>query len=179
VNFQTPWNVIGGWVGSTFDPATASTDGFNPLFIVDTVFYAAIVAESTGTVSNIWLVNDGTMAGSGTPVVVFTAANGDTLATATNTVSLFHSAGYGALTLNTNAAVVAEAVYYVVFMFPTTISTVPEIVTSVGSGPQYNNRFGAYTNVVHGQTTITNPVPIGSTPLPMNGNYVIPWFGIS
>jgi hypothetical protein len=109
------------------------------------------------------------MIGSGS-IFTITDASGNNLSTASNSDAVLSTAtaGYAQMTLGTTVTPTAGAKYYVVFLFPSTVTAVsPFYGYSANSGAINAGsavRFRAYTAT--GQSTIPSPITINTTSFP-------------
>jgi hypothetical protein len=175
-----PWNTIGGWVGSTGDPA-ATNGSVQSALTIGTIYAAAFVADTATAFTNLGFTKSTTaMTGSGS-IFTITDASGNNLATASNSDAELSTstAGYAQMTLGTTVTPTAGSKYYVVFLFPSTVTAVPTFYGYSANSGAINSgsavRFRAYTST--GQSTIPSPITINTTSFPtvVGG---LPFFGV-
>jgi hypothetical protein len=176
-----PYNALGGWVGSTGDPAATAGSAQSALTI-GTIYAAAFIADTATAFSNLGFVKSATaMTGSGS-IFTITDASGNNLLTASNSDSVLSTstAGYAQMTLNSTYTPTAGTKYYVVFLFPSSVTVAPQFYGFGANSGAVNAggavRFRAYQTA--GQSSVpTSSFPITTTTFPtvVGG---MPFFGV-
>jgi hypothetical protein len=176
---RMPWDVFGGWMGSSFDIAFspfrfALTGGF--------VTVTGIMAGESGTAAKLVLQTSGDQTGTGS-ILQILDSGGNLQATVTGTDAAFTSATVGQveLTLSGGVTIVAGDIYYVAALWPASVTVQPALALDgldfIGSSTGAFARFA--TSPSGGQTTIPNPVPIGTYVDPTGSTAdTMPWFAL-
>lgn len=167
---RMPWNLLGGWVGSSYDQALAEISinlGQN-LFQPSTgsIYAQAVVVDTATAFSTVVLLGGAAQTGTGTLAVV-TDVSGNWVANVTNADAAFtgisSSLEYVNLTLNTPVTPsAAQEIYYFVLLCPTaTVSVAPQF----WAGAQLPNWISNQSEVAF-PSAAANFGPVTSIPSP-------------
>jgi hypothetical protein len=169
-----PWNVLGGYVASSYDPnlAIISINLGQPAFTPSTgfIYASACVTDTTVPFSQVAMIGDTAQTGTGA-ITVLTDVNGNLVASATNADAAYTGISatpqYLSLVLDSTVTPpAAGTIYYLMQLWPTaTVSVTPTFYISASSA----NWFVSQSEVLHpssatsfsgSNTAIPNPQPI-------------------
>lgn len=131
---RMPWNLLGGWVGSSYDVGLALSGFTQESFTPSTgrIYAHAVTVDTATAFSTVVMLGNSAQTGTGS-IVIVTSSAGNLLATATNSDAAFtgisSSPSFVNLTLGTTITPgAAQTLYYVMTLWPTaTVSVAPAL----------------------------------------------------
>jgi len=130
-SFRMPWNILGGWNGSTMDPSAVNG---NSAHTGGSTYAAALVTDTTTSFSKLRVGVALPQTGTGAAFVVADSA-GNHLASATNadTILASSTADFYDMTLSATVTPAAQQVLYVLFLYPASVTGQASLYVGNGS----------------------------------------------